>query len=112
MKLLILLALLVTDIAQAGTLNKGVWTASGCGEKPNPPLIDDRNADAFNRSAEAINDWQQQAKNYYDCLIKEANSDNEAIVKIVNQELDGHKNLVDRLAAKSNAVRKKLLRQR
>ncbi len=97
-------------LSHAGTLNKGNWTSSDCGSKPSPPLIDGRNAEVFNQSVAAVNDWQQEARIYYGCLVKEANNDNAAIAKSVNQELDAHKKLVDQIAVKGITARRRLER--
>ncbi|MEO8996680.1 MAG: hypothetical protein ABI284_04440, partial [Nitrosospira sp.] len=61
--------------ANAGVLENGNWSASGCGAIPETPVIDSSSAEAFNRSVGTINAWQKQMQVYHDCMIKEANAD-------------------------------------
>lgn len=72
-------ALTAAFTANAGVLENGSWSASGCGVIPETPVIDSSSADAFNRSVGAINAWQKQMQVYHDCMIKEANADSAAI---------------------------------
>lgn len=48
--------------ANAGVLENGSWSASGCGAMPETPVIDSSSADAFNRSIGAINAWQKKCR--------------------------------------------------
>ena len=64
---------LLTTTLHAGTLANSTWTPSGaCGAKPEEPVIDDSDVEAYNKSVAAINEWQQSARRYYECLNKEA----------------------------------------
>jgi hypothetical protein len=85
--------------ANAGTLNNGSWSPSGCGTRPEAPVIDIESVDAeaFNRSIKLINAWQKQIQAYHDCVVREANADASAI----NQAAAGEQ-------AKINAASEKL----
>lgn len=93
---------------RAGVLVNGSWQPSGCGAKPAPPKIDARDVDTFNKSVAAINDWQQQAKVYFECLIKEANADNNTIAESANREQADYRQTVETMAAEADAAKKKL----
>jgi hypothetical protein len=67
--------------AQAGVLGPEGWGPAGCGEFPQTPIVDSSNAEAFNKSIGAINEWQKQLQTYNDCMVKEANADSTAINK-------------------------------
>lgn len=92
----------------AGTLVNGSWVPAACGVKPNPPSIDDKDADTYNKSVVAINDWQQQAKTYFECLIKEANADNGVIADTANREQAAYRETVEKISAAATAAKKKL----
>ncbi|SCX46424.1 hypothetical protein [Nitrosospira sp. Nsp1] len=72
-------ALTTAFTANAGVLENGTWSASGCGAMPETPVIDSSSVAAFNRSVSAINAWQKQMQVYHDCMIKEANADSVTI---------------------------------
>ncbi|MGC4061725.1 MAG: hypothetical protein QM749_13100 [Aquabacterium sp.] len=72
---LILLALSAALSARAGVIGNGNWSPSGCGDKPQPPTLDLRNADDYNRSVGGVNAYRQAIRAYLDCLVKEANAD-------------------------------------
>jgi hypothetical protein len=99
---------LAASAAHAGTLVNGNWTPAGCGVKPEAPTIDAQDVDAYNKSVAAINEWQQQARTYYDCLIKEANADNAAIADTANREQGGYREVVEKVGAAAEAAKKKL----
>lgn len=94
--------------ANAGTLVSGNWVPAGCGVKPEAPVVDDKDADAYNKSVAAINDWQQKARTYYECLIKEANADNAVIADTANREQAGFRETVGKIGAAVEAAKKKL----
>lgn len=104
----ILLLSHLTNIANAGSLNNGEWTPSSCGEEPAAPVVDDRDVDEFNKSVNAINDRQQQAKTYYGCLIEEANKDNGVIADKANREQLDYKKSFETISASVDAAKKKL----
>lgn len=104
----IAIALLTTTL-HAGTLANSTWTPSGaCGAKPDEPVIDDSDVEAYNKSVAAINEWQQSARRYYECLIKEANVDNALIADTANREQALYRQAVESLGAKAEATKKRL----
>jgi len=88
MKRIVLLAgpvtLAVMFAANAGTLNNGSWSPSGCGAMPEAPKINLNSVDTLNQSIAAVNDWQKQLQTYDECMIKEANADTAAISNAAN----------------------------
>lgn len=90
--------------AHAGSLSKGQWTASGCGSKPEAPIIDGSNIEAYNLSVVAINDWQQQSKTYFECMVNEANIDNKLISDTVNKDQASYLEKVDKIITEINAM--------
>lgn len=90
---------LTTAAAQAGTLADGRWAPTGCGSEPQPVGLDLASVEAYNRSIPAAKAWQQQANAYVACLIREANADNTAIVKAVNEAQGRIKAQFDRINA-------------
>lgn len=90
--------------AQAGSLGKGQWTADSCGSKPEAPNIDGSNIEAYNLSVTAINDWQQQSKTYFDCVVKEANTDNKLISETVNKDQDSYTEKLNNMIKDINAI--------
>lgn len=103
-----LIVLQYAGLTSAGTLNNGEWKPSQCGEKPATPTIDDHDVDTFNKSVAAINDWQQQARVYFECLIKEANADNNVIAESANREQAAYRQSVESIGAAADAAKKKL----
>ena len=99
---------LLTASPHAGELANGGWQPSGCGAKPATPQVDAGDVDSFNKSVAAINDWQQQAKVYFECLIKEANTDNNTIAESANREQAAYRQAVEAIAAEADAAKKKL----
>ncbi|MGZ4959809.1 MAG: hypothetical protein ACXV7J_11175 [Methylomonas sp.] len=95
-------------LANAGTLVNGNWVPAGCGVKPEAPIVDDKDADAYNKSVAEINDWQQKARNYYECLIKEANADNNVIADTANRVQAAYRDTVGKIGAAAEAAKKKL----
>ena len=94
--------------ASAGTMVNGNWVPAGCGVKPEVPLVDDKDVDAYNKSVAAINDWQQKARTYYECLIKEANADNNVIADTANHEQAAYREAVQKIGTAVDAAKKKL----
>lgn len=94
--------------AQAGNLASGSWTPKNCGVKPNLPAIEDSNVEAFNKSVAAINTWQQQAKVYFECLVKEANTDNAIIADTANKEQAEYRKSVEAIGVAADVAKKKL----
>lgn len=98
----------VIGSADAGTLVNGNWAPAGCGVKPVAPQIDGKDVETFNKSVAAINEWQQQARVYFECLVKEANADNAAIAEAANREQAGYRESVENVGAAAEAAKKKL----
>ncbi|MDT4291930.1 hypothetical protein RO575_20390 [Methylomonas sp. MO1] len=94
--------------AQAGSLTNGSWQPSGCGVVPESPTIDGGNIDAYNKSIAAINAWQQKSRDYFECLIKEANTDNGIIADHANQAQAKYRETVEKIGAQAEAAKKKL----
>lgn len=103
-------ALLLQSVnpAQAGSLANGQWTIAGCGEKPTPPVVNVRDADAYNNSVKVTNEWQEKAGVYYECVIKEANADTAAISAKANSEQAEYKQVFEGIVATLDAAKKKL----
>ena len=99
------LILLTPTSSSAGTLINGAWSPSGCGEKPEPPIIESASAEKFNQSVDAINEWQDRALKYNSCLIKEANADSELITKTANDVLVNMQKEIDRVVTEAENVR-------
>jgi len=100
--------LLFAGAATAGTLSGGAWQPAGCGGKPDAPVIDDSDVDTFNKSIAAINTWQQKSRDYFECLIKEANTDNAIIAESANQAQAKYREAVEKIGAEADAAKKKL----
>lgn len=106
----ILVFLSISCLAHAGTIEKGSWKPSDCGDKPITPAINEKDLDSYNNSVEVIASWQLQAKIYYECLVKEATADNALVVGTANREQAEYANTIERLrsglAAAENKFKK------
>lgn len=102
------LLLLACTVANAGSLSKGTWTPSSCGSKPDAPVIDGSSVDTYNSSIAAIREWQQTSKVYFDCLVKEANADNNTIADTATKEQAKYREEIDRLSQEAESVSKQL----
>ena len=92
-------ALTTVFTANAGVLENGGWSASGCGAMLEAPVVDSSNVEAFNRSVGTINTWQKQTQIYHDCMIKEANADSVTI----NQSATAGQGRINEIVEKINA---------
>jgi hypothetical protein len=92
----------------AGILVNGKWSLANCGNKPEVPAIDQTSVEAFNQSVAKINAWQQQAKVYYECLVKEANADNAVIADTANAAQAEYRAAVESIGKQAEAAKKKL----
>lgn len=101
-------ALALPCSVHAGTLADGKWSLTSCGEKPAAPEIDHANIEVFNKSVAKINAWQQQAKVYYECLVKEANADNAVIADTANAAQSEYRAEVERISKEADAAKKQL----
>lgn len=97
--------------ADAGTLSGGRWSAAGCGQEPAAPAIESSSADAYNRSLKRAREWQQQAQAYNNCVVQEANGDNEVIAKAANAQQARFKAAVNEIQTKATEIKAKLDRQ-
>jgi hypothetical protein len=80
----------------------------GCGEKPAKPIIQDTNAEAFNKSVADINVWQQNNQEYLQCLINEANADNSLIANSANKAQADFRQDIESISSEANEIKKKL----
>ncbi|SEK65002.1 hypothetical protein [Nitrosovibrio tenuis] len=94
--------------ANAGILNNGNWSPSGCGARPEAPVIDSTSVDAFNRSINMINTWQKQIQTYHDCMVREANADAAAINQAAAAEQAKINAASEKLNSDANIARNKL----
>ncbi len=106
--LILVTALLLVGInpSTAGSLSNGAWSASGCGNLPEAPTLDDSDINAYNQSVAAINDWQQKSKTYFECVVQEANSDNKLIVDSTSQAQAKYRAALEKLTANAAAAAK------
>jgi hypothetical protein len=107
-KFLMFVLCLVSLNAQAGNLMNGQWQAANCGQKPPSPTINTKSVDAFNQSIKDINAWQAKAQEYYNCIVKEANIDNQIIATTANSAQDEFKNEVNRIQKEAEAGKAKV----
>lgn len=94
--------------SNAGSLVNGAWSPSGCGEKPEAPIADSTSADTFNRSVDAINDWQDRAVKYLSCLVKEANADSKLITDTANDIQTKFQEEIDRVVTEADNAKAEL----
>lgn len=106
--LTVFLIIFISVASEAGSLGNGQWQATGCGEKPPPPAINTGSVDDFNQSIKDINTWQTKAQTYYNCVVKEANTDNDIIAKSANAAQDEFKLDVGRIQKEADAGKAKV----
>ncbi|MDI1292771.1 MAG: hypothetical protein PSV18_08495 [Methylobacter sp.] len=94
--------------AVAGTITNSIWSPSGCGAEPSVPVIDQASVNAYNKSANAINDWQQKANAYNSCMMNEANSDNAIIANAANNQQARLKAAIEKIQTETTAIKAKL----
>ncbi|KIO49206.1 hypothetical protein [Nitrosospira sp. NpAV] len=99
--------LTVVFAANAGTLNDGNWSPSGCGTLSEAPAVDSSNVDAINKSISAVNEWQKQVQSYDECMIKEANADTAAIANSANAQQTRYREASQKINAEAAAGREK-----
>lgn len=105
-------ATLSAAAAQAGSIQGGVWTPTGCGTDPGPaPVMDGKNQNTYTKSAKEFQAWQDKAKVFAACVADEAKKDQTAVVdttnKIVSAINDGSKKFVDDANTAMEALKKK-----
>ena len=115
MKRIILLAspamLAVTFAVNAGTLDNGNWSPSGCGKLSEAPAVDSSSIDTINQSIAAVNEWQKQVQSYDECMIKEANADTATIANSANAQQTQYREASKKVNADAAAGREKFSRQ-
>ena len=115
MKRIVLLAspamLAVAFAANAGTLNNGNWSPSGCGTLSEAPAVDSSSIDAINQSIAAVNEWQKQVQSYDECMIKEANADTSTIANSASAKQTQYREASKKINADAAAGREKFGRQ-
>lgn len=110
--LLSVFAVLATgSTVHAGVLENDKWSASGCGGMPETPVVDSSSTTAFNQSIGKINNWQNEIKDYHDCLVKEANADSRAINEAATNEQKRINDAVGKVNAEAAAGKQKLEKQ-
>ena len=92
----------------AGSINDGKWSPTGCGDNPPAPIIDAGSVEAFNQSLVAISDWQLKSRAYIQCLVNEANTDNQLIANSANQVQTDFREKLEKLSAEAKAGSKAL----
>ena len=95
----------------AGTITNGTWSPSGCGNVAEIPVIEQGSIEAYNKSIEAINEWQQKANTYNTCLINEANADNALIAKTANEEQSRMRAAIEKIKTETDTAKAKLDRK-
>jgi hypothetical protein len=107
----LIIAMMLTTtatICSAGTINKGVWSPSGCGAEPTAPRFNQATVDGYNKSVQIINDWQKKVSDYNTCVVKEANDDNTTIAKSANEKQQKLQALTEKVHADTEAAKARL----
>jgi hypothetical protein len=109
-KILFVLVILVStvSVAKAGSISKGVWSPTACGTQPVTPVVEQNSIEAYNKSITVVNEWQQKANDFMNCVINEANADNGLIAKTANEEQAQFRRLIDKVKADTDAAKDKL----
>ncbi len=94
--------------ASAGNLSKGNWTPTGCGSKPEAPVIDGTNIDSYNSSIAVVKEWQQASQVYFDCMVKEANADNNLIADAAMKEQAKYREASEKLSQDASDIGRQL----
>lgn len=108
LKFLIIPFTLIPLSAHAGNLTNGQWQPANCGQKIPAPAINTKSVDDFNQSIKNINAWQAKAQEYYNCVVKEANVDNQIIATSANAAQQDFKNEVSRIQKEADAGKAKV----
>lgn len=91
--------------SNAGTLVNGSWSPMECGERPVAPAISTTSVMDYNRSVEAINEWQKHAQQYNSCLVDEANADNALIARTANDQQAKFREEIDQISAEADKAK-------
>lgn len=73
------------DTAAGGS----AWSPQACGAEPARPVLDLSDRAKYNRSADVVNDYEAKAKTWDACVMKQANSDMEAISAAAKSRMAG-----------------------
>ena len=92
----------------AGTLQSGNWTPSGCTDPGEVPHFNARSPEAYNKSAKVAQDWQGKARDYADCVNKDAKADQQAVVSGANAAIGKINNELAAMNDESKAAVDKL----
>ncbi len=93
--------------AYAGNLNNGQWQPANCGQKSPAPAFNTHSADGYNKSLKEVMAWQTKTQEYYNCLIKEANADNDVIAKSANAAQEEFRNEVKNIQKEAELAKTK-----
>ncbi len=96
------------SVCSAGTINKGVWSPSGCGREPMQPKFNQTTVDGYNKSVDIIDKWQEKVNEYSNCVVTEANNDNASIVKYAEEVKQRLQKQRDKVTADTEAAKGKL----
>lgn len=110
-QIFVFILLSATSPVNAGTITNGQWQASNCGQKIPVPAISTKSVEDFNQSIKDINAWQAKAQTYYNCVVTEANADNNTIAKSANAAQDEFKQEVQRIQKEADAAKSKVEKQ-
>jgi hypothetical protein len=104
---LYIISLCITTLdATAGNLSNGQWQPANCGQKSPSPTFNTRNADDYNKSVKEVMAWQTKTQEYQNCLVKEANMDNEIIAKSANAAQEEFRNEIDKIKKDAETAKK------
>ena len=73
----------------AETPATGTWSPQECGAEPARPVLDLSDRAKYNRSADVVNEYEGKAKAWDACVMKQANSDMEAISAAAKSRMAG-----------------------
>jgi len=94
--------LILANPADAGKLEHGSWSPSGCGPVPAAPTgLNLASAAAYQESLKWVKDYQDKVNKYNDCMVTEANSDNDAINDFVHNQQQSTQALFDKMSEQS-----------
>jgi hypothetical protein len=103
-----LIALLaLSHSAHAGTVSNGSWSPSTCGARPEAPALNLKNIDTFNASTDAVNNYRVEINTYLNCLIKEANTDIQAVSASAKAAQQAARDANDKIEADVKAANEK-----
>ena len=75
--------------SEAGGGPAGPWSPRECGAEPARPVLDLGDRTKYNHSADVVNEYEGKAKTWDACVMKQANSDMEAISAAAKARMAG-----------------------